>query len=77
MKNLIKITMGLLVAAMAAGCSAFGEDCVAVCGGGEVKIIMKPTTVLHLRASEIPAIKQIGFTASCAIVILLKEILSM
>lgn len=31
--------MGLLVAAMAAGCSAFGEDCVAVCGGGEVKII--------------------------------------
>lgn len=39
MKNLIKITMGLLVAAMAAGCSAFGEDCVAVCGGGEVKII--------------------------------------
>ena len=39
MKNLIKITMGLLVAVMAAGCSAFGEDCVAVCGGGEVKII--------------------------------------
>lgn len=39
MKSLKCFIMGLLVAAMAAGCSSFGDDCVAVCGGGEVKII--------------------------------------
>lgn len=39
MKNLIKITMGLLAAAMVASCSPYGENHVAVCGGKEVKII--------------------------------------
>ena len=39
MKNLIKITMGLLVAVVAASCSPYGENHVAVCGGKDVKII--------------------------------------
>lgn len=39
MKNLIKITMELLVAVVAASCSPYGENHVAVCGGQEVKII--------------------------------------
>ena len=39
MKNLIKITMGLLAAVVAASCSPYGENHVAVCGGQEVKII--------------------------------------
>ena len=39
MKNLIHFTMGLLVAFVAASCSPFNENCVAVCGGHEVKII--------------------------------------
>ena len=39
MKNLIKITMGLLAAAVVASCSPYGENHVAVCGGKEVKII--------------------------------------
>lgn len=39
MKNLIKITMGLLAAAVVASCSPYGENHVAVCGGQEVKII--------------------------------------
>ena len=39
MKNLIKITMGLLAAVVVASCSPYGENHVAVCGGQEVKII--------------------------------------
>ena len=39
MKNLIKLTMGLLVAAVAASCSPLNDDCVVVCGGHDVKII--------------------------------------
>ncbi len=39
MKNLIKITMGLLAAGVVASCSPYGENHVAVCGGKEVKII--------------------------------------
>ena len=39
MKNLIKITMGLLAAVVVASCSPYGENHVAVCGGKEVKII--------------------------------------
>ena len=39
MKKVIYIVMGLLVAAMATGCSVINDDCVAVCGGKEVKII--------------------------------------
>ena len=39
MKNLIKITMGLLAAVVVASCSPYGEHHVAVCGGKEVKII--------------------------------------
>ena len=39
MKNLIKITLGLLVAAVATSCSPYGENHVAVCGGKDVKII--------------------------------------
>lgn len=39
MKHLIRITLGLLVAVVATGCSPFNENHVAVCGGKEVKII--------------------------------------
>ncbi len=39
MKLLISITLGLLVAALATGCSPFNENHIAVCGGNEVKII--------------------------------------
>lgn len=39
MKHLISITLGLLVAALATGCSPFNENHIAVCGGNEVKII--------------------------------------
>ena len=39
MKNLIKITMGLLATVVVASCSPYGENHVAVCGGQEVKII--------------------------------------
>ncbi len=39
MRNIIKIVIGLLVAAVATGCSAYNENHVAICGGEEVKII--------------------------------------